>query len=355
MSESTSTLLVPRFQVLINGSDLGMALQQDIFSLSVLQDVEAPGMFSIRVNIWDINKEIFTWVDDDRLSEGNEIEIKLGYNDELVSIFIGDITALEPEYSYNDVPQMVVRGYDQRYRLMRGVKTRSFSQVTDAEIVSSIGSDLGLNIAVEDPAIRYEYVLQNNQSDFDFLKERADLIGYELVIEDNTLYFRPRAHSVSSVLTLNRTKDLIEFNPRLTALKQVSEFSVRAWDPKTKSSIVARSAVGDEVGLMAGEQSGPDKSLAGLGGAINSVVNFPVFSQEEADAIALSRFNESALRYVEGEGLIKGRNDLVAGSVIHIEGLGTRFSGDYYVTSVRHSYLPRKGYQTSFKVRRNAA
>jgi phage protein D len=41
--------------------------------------------------------------------------------------------------------------------------------------------------------------------------------------------------------------------------------------------------------------------------------------------------------------------------VIEIAGIGTRFSGDYYVTSVLHSYTRRDGYVTRFEVRRNAS
>lgn len=355
MTTDSSNLKVPKTHILINGSDLGVPLSSDVFSLSVLQDVDAPGMFTLRMNTWDMDREVLTWIDDVRFNEGNEIEIKMGYYDDLVTVFTGNITALEPEFSNVATPQLIVRGYDRRYRLMRGVKTRSFSQVTDSELVKLIGGELGLRVDVVDTNITYEYVLQNNQSDFNFLKERASLIGYELMMEQDTLNFRPRGNNNTPVLSLDRKRDLIEFTPRLTALHQVNEFTVRAWDPRTKSTIVAQSGVGDEVGLMAGQQSGPDNSQAGLGLATRISVNHPVFNQAEADAIALGSYNEMALQYIEGEGLIAGRNDLQAGAVITIEGVGTRFSGAYYVTSTRHSYTPRRGYQTSFSVRRNAA
>ena len=35
--------------------------------------------------------------------------------------------------------------------------------------------------------------------------------------------------------------------------------------------------------------------------------------------------------------------------------LGTRFSGQYYVTSAVHRYTRRDGYITDFRVRRNAS
>jgi uncharacterized protein len=56
-----------------------------------------------------------------------------------------------------------------------------------------------------------------------------------------------------------------------------------------------------------------------------------------------------------GEGICTGRTDLHPGRVIKIDGIGTRFSGQYYVTSTSHRYSQRDPYQTHFVARRNAA
>jgi uncharacterized protein len=40
--------------------------------------------------------------------------------------------------------------------------------------------------------------------------------------------------------------------------------------------------------------------------------------------------------------------------VVKIEGIGTRFSGSYYVTSTEHAFGPSQGYRTKFSARRNA-
>jgi phage protein D len=61
-----------------------------------------------------------------------------------------------------------------------------------------------------------------------------------------------------------------------------------------------------------------------------------------------------ALDYIQGEGACLGRADLKAGIVVNVTGLGKRFSGAYYVTSVTHTFAPKRGYMTTFSVRRNA-
>ena len=81
----------------------------------------------------------------------------------------------------------------------------------------------------------------------------------------------------------------------------------------------------------------------------------PVMTQAEADQMAKARFNNAALALIVAEGVCWGRTDMRSGRVIKIDGLGRRFSGNYYVTAASHRYLPQRGYYTRFTVRRNAS
>jgi Phage protein D len=82
--------------------------------------------------------------------------------------------------------------------------------------------------------VTLDYVMQHNQSDFEFLGERARRIGYELVVKDKTLSFRPRKSDGSPVLTLHRDVELLDFNARLTTMSQVEKVSVQGGVPRTR-------------------------------------------------------------------------------------------------------------------------
>jgi phage protein D len=286
---------------------------------------------------------------------GNEVEIQMGYVDNLQKLMVGEITGLEPEFSANEVPMLTVRGYDRRHRLLRGRKTRSFTQVKDSDIASQIAADAGLTAQVEGTAVTLDYVLQHNQSDLQFLRQRARRIGYEVVVEDKTLHFRPHQNAASEVLTLTWENDLIEFHPRLTTLEQVGQVAVRGWNPKDKEAVVAEAAAGSESSTMGGTTGGPSAADGAFGQSSYTSIDWPVFSQAEADKMAVGQFNNMALAYISGEGIVAGRTELRAGTVVKIEGLGDRFSGNYYVISATHMYTPRNGYRTAFSVRRNAS
>jgi phage protein D len=345
---------VPTFRVRINGADLSQEVAADLIAVTVHEDVDAPGMFTLRLINWDMDKLIVTWADDQRFAEGGKVELQMGYVDQLQTLIAGEITGLEPEFSADDVPTLTVRGYDRRHRLLRGRRTRSFTKIKDSDIARQIASALGLSAEVSDTGVTLEYVFQHNQTDMEFLQQRASQIGYEVAIKGETLLFRPRQHDKAEVLTLTRDADLIEFFPRLTTLSQVGKVAVRGWNPKEKAAIVAEAAAGSETTTMGGRTSGPRAANAAFGQTSAASVQHPVFSKAEADKIAQAQLNTAALAYIGGEGICIGRTDLRAGTVIKIAGLGKRFSGQYYVTSTQHSYTPERGYRTSFRVRRNA-
>lgn len=353
-SSNGTKKLTSAFLVRINGSDLPFEAISDLLSVTVYEDIQAPGMFTLLLINWDMNRLKITWADDDLFAEGNAAEIHMGYLGDLKVLMVGEITGLEPSFNVDDTPTLTVRGHDRRHHLLRGHKTRSFVAVKDSDIASQIAGDLGLTAQVEDTGVNIDSVMQRNQTDMEFLQERARRIGYEIVVEDKTLYFRPHQNASSEVVTLTREEDLIEFYPRMTTLNQVGEVIVKGWSPKDKAAIVGKVAAGDESTKMGGSTTGTQATVSAFGSASLTSVNWPVFSRAEAEQIALGQLDDLSLAFISGEGISNGRTDLRAGTVVKIEGVGKRFSGNYYVTTTTHSWSPANGYRTAFTVKRNA-
>ena len=345
--------LTPEFRLRVNGQELPAKTRADVIALSVLDDVGATGMFSFTLMCWDNAEMKVKWIDDDLFKEGNSVDIEMGYRDNLTRLFQGEITGLEPEFPLEDTPTLTVRGYDRRHRLMGKRNTRTFLNMKDSDIANQIAGDWSLRPDVQDTGVTFDYVLQHNQTDFVFLQERAQRIGYEMVVTDSTLLFRPRQNDGHPTVTLRREVELLDFRARLTTVGQIEEAFVKGWDAKKKEDIEAQARVGDER-QMGGSASGPATVRRAFGGTGGTSVDTPVLSQAEADQLADGAFGEMALHYVEGHGLCIGRPDLHAGILVDIDGLGRRFSGAYYVTSTEHTFKPTTGYRTAFTVRRNA-
>ncbi|MEM5776657.1 MAG: phage baseplate assembly protein V, partial [Anaerolineaceae bacterium] len=79
------------------------------------------------------------------------------------------------------------------------------------------------------------------------------------------------------------------------------------------------------------------------------LVDQPVVSQAEADVLAAARLDEISGAFVDAEGTATRRPDIRAGKKVKLENLGSRFSGEYLVTSAVHRYTP-EGLTTDFRV-----
>jgi uncharacterized protein len=347
-------ILTPQIKIAIAGNLLPPTAIADLSAVTVVEDLEGAGMFTLKLKTWDLVKGELTWVDNDLFECGNTVEIQVGYN-QLETVIVGDITGLEPSFSQETAPMLTVRGHDLRHRLMRGTQRRSFLKMKDSDIASQIARERGLTPEVQDSGATLNHVLQSNKTDWDFLQERAKRIGYEVSVKNKILYFCPPKNASSQVLKLDRNEDLLDFSARLSTMNQVGQVEVRGWDPQQKELFISKAGVGKETTQMKGSSSGPKIANSKFGETSHTIANVIVTSQAEANQIALKLFNEMALNYITGDGSCVGRNDLHPGTIVEITGLGKRFSGSYYITAVTHSYSKQQGYRTNFSVKRNSS
>lgn len=347
--------LVPGFDVLISGESYAMAFHGNLRALMVEDDLTLPGMFTIELVGSVGGRRELPWLDDDpRITLGGQVEIRFGWQDRFDTVIRGEITAIEPEFGADRMPVMRLRGYDGRQRLQRGTRTRTFAHSKDSDIVAQVGREAGLTVSAEDSGITHDYIVQANQTDMEFLLRRAAAIGFEILMRDGKLLFRPQGFDAGADMTLSVDDDLLEFSASCSIAHQVGQVNVYGWDVKTKDVLTAQAGTGSERSVMEGTASGAWVERVLGTQTVHHFGDSPIAVREEADALARSRFDEASLSLVTAEALVLGRSDLRAGSVVRIDGAGTRFSGPYYVHSVRHRYTPLHGYTTRFSARRNA-
>ncbi len=344
---------VPHHRVYIGGAPLAVEAEVDVLGVTVSQYVEGADVFTIEVNNWHSDRQELKWVDEDLYTPGAEVEVRVGFLNNMRPLIRGEITALEPEFNPDKAPTLKVTGYDRLHRFRRGRHTRSFVDIRDSELAESLAAELSLRARVEDTSVVHPYLFQNNQSNVDFLRERARRIRYEVDVDDRTLVFRRSANDAGKTVTLAFGEKLKGFYPRLTTLDQVSEVVVRGWDAVNKSPIVATAGLGDETTRMQGSVSGPVLADEAYGASTVLISDHYLVSQAEADQIAKAQFNVHADDFVTGEATAIGNPELAAGTVVELTKLGRRFTGFYYITAASH-VIKREGYVTHLAVRRNA-
>jgi phage protein D len=359
-----STQIAPELEVAVNAVKLEPAVAGLVTSLVVTHEPNSLDHFTFTVanEFPDLQ---FTHGDNARLFvEGSTVTIKVGYVDAIQTIFDGEVTRVISDYPAKDAPTVTIEGHSLLHRLRGSTRTRTFQSVTDSDIATQIVGENGLSAQVEATSTQHAFVLQAAQTDFDFLLERARRIRYELLGDGRTVIFRKPADGKPAACTLvwgdpsrvspqNNAFALLELRVTLDAMVPVGSLTVRGHDPLTRELIKVTGTAGDEVDRSATTAAAAANNAFGTSTEV-TVGDVPIASQAEGEEIAKALFNERTLRFVTGSGSCIGTPTIRAGSVVKLDGLGPRFTGDYLVVQSTHE-LGQDGYTTRFDVRRGVS
>jgi phage protein D len=343
---------LPDVEIRVDGARLPRPASDDVRAVTVEHAVGEPAWFALELSNWDPDRLQVRWSDGPLFAVGGVVEVLLGYVGALTPVLQGEITSLEPLFRAGRPPLLVVGGYDHGHRLTRTRRTRSFVQMRDSEIVAELARAAGLRVEAPATPTIHPYVVQANQTDWAFLRERAARIGHELLVRDKVLRLDPADPGAAAPVRLAVGKDITEFRPRLSAVGQVGEVAVRGWDVKRKSAVVGRHH-GPPGGQPPG-RSGPSTADAAFGSSTTAHVDLVPRSKAEADLIAEGSWAAIASGFVRGAAECGGDARLRAGTAVEITGAGTRFSGRYGVTAVTHT-LDTAGYRTTLTVQKGSA
>ncbi|MGE0885928.1 MAG: VgrG-related protein [Blastocatellales bacterium] len=338
--------LIYHFYLEINGQKAPEELMLALLEIAVESSLHMPDMATLVIHDPQLR-----WLDDSLLKPGRELRVQAITTDSDKSnepIFNGEIIELEPEF-VAATHHLTVRAYDRLHRLMRGRCVRTFQNVTDGDLVRQIADETGLEADPAETRKVHPYVLQCNQSNLEFLRERAASLGYLLYAYGRKLCFKPLVHQEQ--IQLKWGENLIEFRPRLTTLGQVNTVVARGWNPDARQELSAEISRGDGKREIGEKQSGGEivKQAFHLESS-HLVVEHPVRMQSEVETVAQIAADRMAESFIEAEGICAGHPALTAGVSVAIISVGDQFSGKYFVTSASHSYSAARGYVTRFSV-----
>ncbi|MFB2977693.1 VgrG-related protein [Microseira sp. BLCC-F43] len=346
----------------IDGKQAPPNLMEDIVQVMVEESLHMPAMFTLVIqnDYFPGRSQDEKWRYQDLLQIGKSV--KIGFTSSTTeaqdynqsnknNVIEGEITGIETFFSERSQAPVIVRGYDGGHRLHRGRYNRSFQNMTDSDIVKKVVQEVGIDIGkIDASGVAHDYVFQENQTNMEFLRERADRIGFELFIQDGKLNFRkPKADNKK--ITLKWLKDLHSFRVRVTSSEQVKEVEVRAWDYKEKKAVVSTKNQ-EKVITKTNNGKGSDTSSKFKGQPPKPkmiVVDKPIFNPKEVDTMAQALCDELGGQFIYADAKAEGNTEIRPGRIVKLEDMG-QHSGEYYVTETRHTYHERV-YVTEFSVR----
>lgn len=339
----SDTRHVSDFYLKLNGADVPTQMMRDLLSIDVESSMHLPDVATLV-----LNDQTLKWVDDSSLEAGKQLQVQVKANQTTETIFDGEIVEIEPSFEAGNL-HVVVRAFDRLHRLARGRHSRTFLNVTDGDIIKRLAQEAGLQAQVGPTSQVHPYVIQWNQTNLEFLQERAKLLGYVLYAEGSKLHCKaPEAGNTQ--VELKWGESLVTFRPRLSTIDQVTAVSVRGWDSKQKREVIGQASSGTtrpQIGITNG--GGQTAQSAFSIEAKEQVSDRAISQQAQADKLAQAIINEREGRFVEAEGVAAGNPKIVAGAKVKIDNVGQRFAGAYTVTSATHHY-DANGYSTEFSV-----
>lgn len=345
------SISLPEWHIKIDGQNMASDLVNCLTRVEVESSMNIPAVATLHLNNLPLGATPLKFIDATDLDPGKALSITVKVGSNSAVIFDGEVVEVEPTFEPTGY-HLVVRAFDMLHRLSRGRKVKAFTQVNNQDILTTIMSAHGLTLTYNNssgPGQVYEHVLQNGQTDLDFARDRAALMGCHCFAVAKAIHcVAPKKES--AVATIDNTT-MISFCPRLTTIDQVSKVTVRGWTPKTKEDVVGvceGSSVSDTVKISG--KNGAAFAAAAHSAQEHLVADWPVDNQSQAQYLAKAVATSISGRFVQAEGKAFGNPAIKAGAWVEIKSVGNRYSGTYFVTNALHTYDATSGYNTEFTV-----
>ncbi|MCT4621762.1 MAG: hypothetical protein N4A62_20540 [Marinisporobacter sp.] len=286
------------------------------------------------------------------LVPGKVVEVEMGYIKKK-KVFHGLIVSVMNQFDHIYGEVIIVNCMDAKGAMMAG-KARTYggekklTDIVKATLNKYKANKLLKTVTVDKLLDLKRTVIQNDETDYDFLTSIARRVNYEFfVIQDEVLFCKPRKIK-KPIISFTWRKNIIAFSREVDLTNQIKEVKVIGNDELEKKEIVGKANK-----IVKTSKKGAADSYPLVKKRTEVVYDSAVRTVEEANALAKSILEEYAFQYVSGYGECVGIPELIPGRFIKVDRFDKSVNGNYYVKKVRHIF-DENGYYTQFEVGGNA-
>lgn len=325
---------LPSFKILSEGSQISG--EYNVLSIVVDKSVNKIPYAQLIFKDGDPAGENFELSNKDLLIPGKNIEIKVGYHGDDVTIFKGIVVKHGLKVKQNGTSVLKIECKDKAVKLTVGRKNKYFADQMDSEIFEEIINNYGLEKDIESTSVQNKEMVQYYTTDWDFIVSRAEANGMVVLATDNQLNIKKPNVSSSAVLSLVYGATVLSFEAEMDARNQFSTITSASWDYSNQEMIKAESEDPNIVqgGNISAHTLSETISLENLELKHSGRVEESEL-QSWANAIAL----KSELSKLRGSVRSKGFNNIKPGDTLELSGFGDRFNGKVFVSGVTHQIV----------------
>lgn len=237
------------YDMTLNGSDLTTKQRSCINAVNIMHS--SKGADTMTVNVTDPD---FVYINDDIFVDDVSITADVYFlNNNTKDSFSGFISAIDITFPEDGNPTLVLNCIDETYRMTRGKKKRSWTNITSAAVVQAIAAEYGYQCVTEAGYAfeTQETVAQDNTTDADFIDKLAqdEIEDFMFKLVGNTLYYVKHAViGEPSTYLYYRSNDysVKSFSPQINKETKKVESKADVITPATKAKDSASVAGGSE-------------------------------------------------------------------------------------------------------------
>jgi Rhs element Vgr protein len=326
---SNSDLVV--FTVLAGGSKLPDTWQ--VQQVHVHKQVNR--IASARLTLYDgsASAESFPISASTTLFPGADVEITAGYHNAAEkTLFKGVVVRHAIKVKADRKSYLVLTCYDKALKMTVGRKS-GYVGKSDSALFEQLIGDSDLTAQVESTDDTADEIVRYYATDWDFMVARAEINGRIVLVDDGTVTVQAPKVDADPGLQIEYGAALDELSVEIDAAAQYASVGCSAWDYAAQAAASAASSEPAVTGI--GNFAGTDLANVLAAGPIALQATAPS-SPAELTQWANAQLLKSRLAMVRGKVSFRGNALPKPGGLIELKGVGPRFSGNAFVSSVQH-------------------
>ncbi|HKH59494.1 MAG TPA: type VI secretion system tip protein VgrG, partial [Flavitalea sp.] len=228
---------------------------------------------------------------------------------------------------------------DVAVKLTAGRKNKYFlsdSGVKDTEVIEEILNSYAItaDITAETTDATHKEVVQYYSTDWDFIVNRAEIIGKLVTTDDGTVKVKKPDFTQQPVAVFQYGGNIIEFEAMIDSTSQYAAVTASGWN-YANQELSEQEAVSPSIKEEGNITSAELADVLGLDQY--KLIHSGSINDQELRGWASAQFLKSKLSKIRGRVKVLGFADIKPSGLIELQGIGDRFNGVAFVSTVRHN------------------
>lgn len=321
------------FTIKVEGETIPASVQ--VTNVVIVKEVNKIPSVRLRITDGDPSAQDFIVSNGELFIPGKNIEVMMGYHNDDISVFQGIITQHSNKITERN-SELLVECRDKAVKMTIAKKNKHYNDVSDSDVAEEIIGKYSLDADVESSSITHKDLVQFEITDWDFMLSRMDLVGQICLVSDGKVSFKKPDLNATPVLDVLYGATILEYSAEIDARNQLKTLAAKTWD-FSQQAITETDAQEPSISTEPGNITNTDLNDV-LGIDDFKLLHSGKLTQEELQAWADAKLMKQRLSKIIGTVKFQGYPQLQPADFITLNGVGERFNGPVFVSSVKHEY-----------------